>query len=208
MSDGGRSPLEALRKKILDWIDDRCERAVTARKAELLGSVTGSVLELGPGPGVSFGYYPKGIRWTGIEPDESLHPALREAARRHGIGVELREVVGHRLDVEDASMDVVVSSFALCTVPDPAETLREVLRVLKPGGRFVFMEHVAAPPGTLLRRLQRAAGPLWARLAPGCLLDRDSLTAIQQAGFRQLDHQAFDIPVLLLRPHIAGIAVK
>jgi ubiquinone/menaquinone biosynthesis C-methylase UbiE len=105
-------------------------------------------------------------------------------------------------------MDAVVSTFALCTVPDPAKTLVEVLRILRPGGKVVFMEHVAAPAGTALRLVQRASRSYWVRFADGCLPDADTLPLIQPAGFSRVDYAAFSIPVPLISPHVAGVAIR
>ena len=92
-------------------------------------------------------------------------------------------------------MDAVVSTFALCTVSDPARTLGEVLRILRPGGKFVFMEHVAAPAGTALRLVQRASRSYWVRFADGCLPDADTLPLIQAAGFSRVDLRRSQSPV-------------
>ena len=105
-------------------------------------------------------------------------------------------------------MDAVVSMFALCTVPDPAKTLGEVLRILRPGGKFVFMEHVAAPAGTALRLAQRTSRSFWMRFADGCRPDADTLPLIQAAGFCRVDYAAFSIPVPLISPHVAGVAIR
>ena len=102
-------------------------------------------------------------------------------------------------------MDAVVSMFALCTVPDPAKTLGEVLRILRPGGKFVFMEHVAAPAGTALRLAQRASRSFWVRFADRC---GHTLPLIQAAGFCRVDYAAFSIPVPLISPHVAGVAIR
>jgi ubiquinone/menaquinone biosynthesis C-methylase UbiE len=106
------------------------------------------------------------------------------------------------------SMDAVVSMFALCTVADPARTLDEVLRVLKPGGMFVFMEHVAAPAGTVLRLMQRTSRSYWVRFADECLPDADTLPLIQAAGFSRVNYEAFSVAVPLISHHVAGMAIR
>ena len=173
-----------------------------------MGNLHGRILEIGPGPGVNLGYYPPDIDWIGIESNLSCHPAIRAEAERRHIRAELRAASASGLDAKDASMDAVVSMFALCTVPDPAKTLGEVLRVLRPGGKFVFMEHVAEPAGTVLRLMQRASRSHWARFADGCLPDADTLPLIQAAGFSRVDYAAFSISVPLISPHVAGLATR
>jgi SAM-dependent methyltransferase len=197
-----------LRVWALARLDDHCERAVAGRKRALLGSLHGRILEIGPGPGVNLRYYPPDIDWFGIESNLSCDPGIRAEAERRGMRVELRAPSASALDAEDASMDAVVSTFALCTVPDPTRTLAEVLRILRPGGKFVFMEHVGAPDGTALRLLQRASRTYWVRFADGCLPDADTLPLIQAAGFSRVDYAVFSIPVPLISPHVAGVAIR
>jgi SAM-dependent methyltransferase len=199
---------EHLRVWALARLDDHCERAVAERKRGLMGSLRGRILEIGPGPGVNLGYYSPDIDWFGIEFDLSCYPVIRAEAERRRMRVELRAASESGIDAEDASMDAVVSTFALCTVPDPARTLGEVLRILRPGGKFVFMEHVAAPAGTALRIVQRASRSYWVRFADGCLPDADTLPLIQAAGFSRVDYAAFSIPVPLISPHVAGVAIR
>lgn len=187
---------------------DHCERAVAERKRALMGSLHGRILEIGPGPGANLGYYPPDIDWFGIESNLSCYPEIRAEAERRNMRIELRTASASGLDAEDASMDAVVSTFALCTVPDPARSLGEVLRILRPGGKFVFMEHVAAPAGTALRLVQRASRSYWVRFADGCLPDADTLPLIQAAGFSHVNYVAFSIPVPLISPHVAGVAIR
>ena len=122
--------------------------------------------------------------------------------------MELRTGSAERLDVEDATADAVVSTLVLCSVADLAAVLKEIRRVLKPGGRFVFIEHVAAPQGTWLRRAQRAFRPLSKTFADGCQPDRETWRAIEAAGFAQVDLEHFRAPAPIISPHIAGVAVK
>jgi len=197
-----------LRLWALARLDDHCERAVAERKRALMGSLHGRILEIGPGPGVNLGYYPPDIDWVGIESNLSCHPIIRAEAERRGMRIDLRAASASGLDAEDSSMDAVVTMFALCTVPDPAKTLGEVLRILRPGGNFIFMEHVAAPAGTALRLVQRASRPYWVRFADGCLPDADTLPLIQAAGFSRVNYEAFSIPVPLISPHLAGLAMR
>lgn len=186
----------------------RYERAIHGAKQGLLGGLSGDVLEIGPGAGASLGYLDKRVRWTGIEPNAFAHGYLAEAAARHGIEARILEGVAERLPVPDASVDAVISSLVLCTVGDPAAALAEIRRVLKPGGRFVFIEHVAAPEGTWLRRVQRWMRRPQAVLGDGCAPDRDTLAAIESAGFGWVFASAEHMPVPLVGPHVLGYAVR
>ena len=125
-----------------------------------------------------------------------------------GVAFELRDGNAERLPVRDASADAVIATLVLCSVAEVGAALREIRRVLKPGGRFVFIEHVAAPAATWRRRLQRWVRPLWRVIADGCHPDRDTLSAIRAAGFARVEVEQFQAPAGLVAPHIAGIAVQ
>lgn len=202
----GSAWLSRMHARLLARLDERCERAVSSRKRAMLEQLRGHVLEIGVGPAVNLHYYAPGVVWSGVEPNLSFHPTIEAEAKRLGMQIDLRRVLPSRLDAEDASMDAVVSMFALCTVANPVQMLAEIRRVLKPNGIFVFMEHVAAPPKTALRFVQHLSRPLWVRFAEGCLPDADTLPRIRQAGFARVEHDAFTIPVPLISPHIAGVA--
>lgn len=184
------------------------ERHVADRKRALLSELSGDVLEIGPGTGVNLRYYRNGIHWIGIEPNPFMHPYLREEAKRVGLKVDIRSGTAERLDIGDESVDAVVGTLVLCSVEDMRGTLREIQRVLRPGGRFVFLEHVAAPPDTWLRRLQRLVRPVSRLLADGCCPDRETWKVLLGAGFAQVDYQSFRVPIPITAPHIAGVAVK
>lgn len=184
------------------------ERHVADRKRTLLSELRGDVLEIGPGTGVNLRYYANGIHWIGIEPNPFMHPYLRQEAKRVGLKIEIRIGSAERLAVEDESVDAVVSTLVLCSVADVRTSLKEIQRVLRPGGRFVFLEHVAAPYGTWLRTLQRLVRPVSQFLADGCCPDRETWKVLMGAGFGSLDYQTFRVPIPITAPHIAGVAVK
>ena len=199
-------------KRVHAWlmarVSARYERLVEDRKRRLLGAIEGDVLEIGPGTGPNLRYLSRGARWIGVEPNPFMHAYLRRAAARLSVAADIRLCGGETLPAADASADAVVSTLVLCSVSDPESVLREIVRVLKPGGRFVFVEHVAAPDGTGLRALQRFFGPLWRAAADGCRLDRETAAMIERAGFQKIFHEEFRLPLGLVAPHIAGFAVK
>jgi SAM-dependent methyltransferase len=179
-----------------------------SRKRTLLGDLHGTVLEIGAGAGANLEYYPRDVQWIGIEPNPAMFPYLQQEAQRLGMTVQLREGVAEQLAVDDNSVDAVVTTFVLCSVHDPRQALQEIKRVLKPGGRFVFMEHVAAPPDSRTRSVQRLLKPLWKPLADGCNPDRETGSTIEAAGFSSVQIEHFKIAVPVVGPHIAGVAVK
>ena len=188
------------------------EEYIAERKRELFASLSGSVMEIGPGTGANLAYVPEGSRWIGIEPNHYMHDQLREKAEKHNIEAEFAVASGEGIAVDDATIDCVVCTLVLCSVTDPAQVLSEVKRVLKPGGRFYFIEHVAAPRKTWRRRGQRTLRPVWKFLADGCCPDRETGVAIKNSGFGSVVLEEFrvdrKIMPRLVSPHIAGIATK
>lgn len=180
------------------------------RKQRLFADLQGTVLEIGPGAGANLPYYPPDIHWIGVEPNPFMHDYLRDKARERGFEIDLRQGTAEQLEVEDASIDAVVSTLVLCSVPNLPQTLQEIYRVLKPGGRFLFVEHVAAAQDTWLRKVQRGIRPLWKVLGDGCHPDRETWKALEQASFSAVDYEHFQgpVPIAIVKPHILGIAIK
>jgi ubiquinone/menaquinone biosynthesis C-methylase UbiE len=169
----------------------------------LLGSLHGTVLELGPGIGGSLRHYAPEVEWIGVEPDARHRRAVRAEAGRIGRSARVLAGRAERLDLPGASVDAVVGSFVLCSVDDQAAALAELVRVLRPGGRYVFAEHVAAPRGTWLRRAQHVCAAFGR-----CRPDRDTQAAIERAGLDIVELRFFTRPGPLgtAVPHIAGAA--
>lgn len=199
-----------LRKRLFAYFMARVQddELTISHKRRLFKDISGTVLEIGPGAGPNLAYFPSGIRWIGVEPNSHMHSYLRQQAERLGFRVELRELHGERLPAEDVSVDHVVSTLVLCSVPNQTSILAEIVRVLKPGGRFVFFEHVAAPHGSGLRRFQGMLNPAWKWFGDGCNLNRETWTAIEAAGFSEVQIEHFRMPEGPVAPHIAGFAVK
>lgn len=186
------------------------EAEVGDRKRALFQEIQGTILEIGPGTGPNLAYYPRNSHWIGIEPNPYMDPYLQQEAARLGLNIDIRRgTAEHLAGICDHSVDAVVSTLVLCSVENLAKTLQEVLRVLKPGGRFFFLEHVAAPPNTWLRRLQHWIRPLWKVLGDGCHPDRETWVALEQAGFERVEYQHFRAPVpAIVSPQIIGVAHK
>jgi ubiquinone/menaquinone biosynthesis C-methylase UbiE len=145
-----------------------------------------------------------------IEPNVALHATLRDVARRRGVAGDVRDATAEELPLADASVDAVISSLVLCTVRSPERALAEVRRVLRPGGRFWSLEHVAAPEGTALARVQRTVRRPWAGLFGGCQVHRDTARLLLDAGFSSLELTPFTVrtPLVPIRPHLAAVAVR
>jgi SAM-dependent methyltransferase len=162
-----RGPLNAL---FFTELDGYVDRLLRPHKQRLFRDLPASVLELGSGVGANLRYLPAGSRLVAVEPNPAMHGPLRARAARAGIELDLHPTVAERIDLPDESVDAVISSLVLCTVPDPAGAVSEVLRVLRPGGRYAFLEHVAAV-GLVLRGLLLRPGPAFGhrgrRIRPG-----------------------------------------
>lgn len=142
----------------------------------------GDVLEIAIGSGLNLPFYPPAVnRVVGIDLSHGMLVEARSRAHHLGRGVALAQMEAGRLALPDRSFDTVAVSLALCTVPDPVETLQEMARVCRPGGRVVLLEHVRSPilPIALLQRLLT---PLQER-ALGCHLTRETVETVRRAGF-------------------------
>jgi SAM-dependent methyltransferase len=174
------------------------EPLVAAQKQRLLGDLTGDVLEIGPGSGVNLPYL-RGVRsWTGYEPNRFL-------ARRIAVPPGGRLLVAP-FAPDGRTYDAVVSTLVLCSVAEPLRVLRQLRSCLRPGGKLVFLEHVAAAEGSNLRRQQERWLPVWRMCAGGCCPNRPTREWIERAGFRVVWIEEFCLPLGLASPHIAGVA--
>lgn len=181
-------------------------------KRDVFAGLHGDVLEIGPGTGDNLRFFSGAmadqLRWIGIEPNVYMQAHLQAALDESGVQGEIRTGTAEQTGMPDASVDGVISTFVLCSVTDVDAALAEVLRVLRPGGRFVFVEHVAAPENTPLRRRQQFIKPLWKIIADGCHPDRELEAAVQRAGFSEVQVRPYEIPEAIVSPRIAGIAIK
>jgi SAM-dependent methyltransferase len=182
--------------------------ACDGSRAAVLGSLTGTVLEIGAGAGANFGYFRPDVRWLGLEPDPGRRRDLAVAAAAHGQHAPLIAAAAEHIPLADASVDAVAATLVLCSVADQDRVLAEVRRVLRPGGRFAFFEHVAAPRGTWSRRLQRCVAPVTRRLDAGCDPGRETWRAIRAAGFREVQARWYSRRALLgiYSPCVSGLA--
>ncbi|MFC4858214.1 class I SAM-dependent methyltransferase [Actinophytocola glycyrrhizae] len=174
----------------------------------LVGALRGTVLELGPGDGVNLRHYQPDVRLVAVEPDAAARRRTGAAATRLGLSARVLDGRAEELALPDGSVDAVVCSFVLCSVTDQAATLAEVHRVLRPGGRFLFAEHAAAPRGTWTRRGQDLVAGLTGLFGVRCRPNRETGPAITRAGFDVVDLHRFDLPGPLGAgiPHLAGAA--
>jgi ubiquinone/menaquinone biosynthesis C-methylase UbiE len=157
---------------------------VMKRRAAVVPIARGDVFELGCGGGINHAFYdPAAITsYAGIDPHKGLLDGARAAARAKGWAADLRAARGEAIPFADASFDCVVCTFTLCSVDDPAQVMRELSRILRPGGQTLFLEHGRAPDAGV-RGWQERIEPVWKQLAGGCHLSRPIASALSGAGF-------------------------
>ncbi|MFE4414282.1 class I SAM-dependent methyltransferase [Streptomyces sp. NPDC056821] len=190
------------------------ERAgITRYRKRLVAGLSGRVIEIGAGNGLNFPHYPAEVRRVlAVEPEPRLRALAAQAARAVPAEVEVVDGRAEQLPVPDASFDAAVVCLTLCSVADPAAALTEIHRVLRPGGRMRFFEHVqAGTPG--MRRVQRAVdATFWPLLCGGCHTGRDTQSAITAAGFTLTEAERFAFPETRLplpaATHILGTAER
>lgn len=189
MSVYGRYVLPALITCACGAKPVRYQRRKIAPRAE------GLVLELGFGAGLNLPYYDRSkvSRVYALEPEEGMLARARKIARTAPFPVEVLPERAEDLSLPDASVDTVLVTYSLCTIPDAVAALRGARRALKPGGRLLFCEHGLAPDEKV-RRTQRFVEPLWSRIAGGCRLTRDIPALIAQGGFRIADMETMYLP--------------
>lgn len=177
------------------------------RRSRLLSEAGGEALEIGGGTGANLPHYRDVRRLVITEPDPFMRKKLLPKLDQSTVPAEVLDAGAQNLPFEDDSFDVAVSTLVLCTVPDQREALAEIRRVLRPGGKLLFMEHVRGT-GRISRR-QDLLLPLWRRLFGGCHPNRDTLTSIKSAGFGVRSLERFEPPVPFsgIVPHIQGVAV-
>jgi ubiquinone/menaquinone biosynthesis C-methylase UbiE len=155
---------------------------------DLLSELTGEVLEIGAGTGLNVSHYGPGVaRLVLAEPDRFMRPKLQQRAQLTKVPVEVVDSGVDPLAFPDESFDVVVSTLVLCSVPDVEAALAEIHRVLRPGGRFIYLEHVAAIENPKRHRWQGRIEPFWMRLAGNCHLTRTTDQSIPEAGFELVE---------------------
>lgn len=178
-------------------------------RRDLLADASGRVVEIGSGTGVNLQHYPRTIdELVCTEPEEPMARRLRGKAAETDLPVRIVEAGAEELPFEDDSFDTAVATLVLCTVQNPAAALRELSRVLKPGGRLIFIEHVrATDPG--LAKWQDRLHPLWVRFGHGCHCNRSTLDTIQASPFEIESARRGEIPKAppIVRPLVTGVAV-
>jgi len=181
------------------------------RRAALLTGARGATLELGAGTGLNLRHYPAAVTELVLtEPDRHMARRLRDRVAEAGRAAEVVETPAERLPFEDARFDTAVVTLVLCTVDDPPRALAEIARVLRPGGRLLFLEHVRAPARPRLARWQDRLERPWGWVAGGCHPNRDTVAAVKASPLSVESAEPGEMPKTppLVRPLVAGAAVR
>ena len=186
--------------KVLNW---SCgAKPVRRQRQKVVPLAEGRVLEIGIGSGLNLPYYDptKVERVIGLDPAEEMLTYARRKSGQLPFTVEYLALEGARIPLDRQSIDTVLVTYTLCTIPDAVAALEGMRQVLKPSGRLIFCEHGRAPDAAV-RRWQHRLNPLWNRIGGGCSLDRDIPALIEGAGFR-ID--SLDTMYLPHTPRFAG----
>ena len=194
-----------------DRLSARAEKAfLKSWRRELLKHVYGEVLEIGAGTGANIDHYPDQVtRLVLTEPDKHKRRILEKKISGKGLDkVQISDGTAEQISAGDESFDCVVAFIVFCCVSNPGAALEEIKRVLKSGGYFVFLEHVAAPEGTSIRRWQDRLNPIWRII--GDNVNRETEEAIITAGFklREITRESIPKALPIYRPSIRGVAEK
>ncbi|XP_057369893.1 N6-adenosine-methyltransferase TMT1A-like [Daphnia carinata] len=206
------STMRDMKKTHFDSMLEHKSTDVDQRKKSVL-----RVLEIGAGPGANFEFFPKNSKLTVVEPNAFFEPMFYENQHKYPDIKMEKFIVSNAEDmkeVEDNSIDIVVSTLVLCSVTSVERTLSEVQRILEPGGKFYYWEHVHDKPGTWLHWVQNLLTPLWSFLFDGCNLNRSiDQTVVGCKGFSHVEQKRFNAPLKkgisgLIRVHVMGQATK
>lgn len=198
---------------VYDRLSQASERGfMKEMRTRVHGAALGRTLEVGFGTGISLPYYASAVDLTAVEPDQYMLEKARGRVAASGRTVKLEQAPAEELPFADDSFDSVVTTLVLCSVQSPTEALAEIRRVLKPGGRYYFYEHVRYT-NRAGGWMQDAVAPAWGWIAGGCHPNRRLGSVIGSSGFAEtLIERRADLPplppVIFVRPHILGWARK
>ena len=205
----GMGKANATDAKTIKLMDCPDYKSLGELKQAFLSNLNHKVLEIGPGAGANLAYYPNEIDWIGVEPNPYMYPYLEGEAKQQGFSqIKLLQGTAEDLPVENNSIDSVVSTHVLCSVNDLDRSLQEIKRILKPGGNFIFIEHVAGECSTWTRRVQDGIEPIWKILFDNCHPNRETWKSLANSDWEIVSYQQFQLSFPIVSPHIAGIVRK
>ncbi len=170
-------------------------KPATKQREKVVPLAEGRVLEIGIGSGLNIPFYDthKVQHLWGLDPSADMWAIAQKHADRHHISAEFIQSGAEDIPLDDNSVDTVMMTYTLCTIPDVHTALDEIKRVLKPGGKLVFCEHGKAPDKSV-QRWQDRINPLWGKIGGGCNLNRPIPNLLEQSGFKSSDMQTMYLP--------------
>jgi ubiquinone/menaquinone biosynthesis C-methylase UbiE len=186
------------------------EAGLAAHRRALLSRASGRVIEIGGGTGANLPFYGNGVTELVLtEPEEPMARRLERRLRGYRVPARVERAPAERLPLESDSFDCAVSTLVLCTVADPARALAELRRVLRPGGRLLFIEHVRSDDPRLARWQDRLRRP-WSWVGHGCQPNRSTVDAIREAGFSVRELRSERLPKLprIVSPLVVSVAAR
>ncbi len=179
--------------KTLDFLMQ--QKPIMMQRRKVVPRASGRVLEIGIGSGLNLSFYDQGKleKLWGLEPSPELCKVARRRADLAGIDLDFVGLTGEEIPMDSDSVDTVLFTYVLCTIPDAPTALREMNRVLKPGGQMIFCEHGRAPDSDVVRWQDRING-LWRRFSGGCNINRPIPELIREGGFKVTEMDTMYLP--------------
>ena len=170
-------------------------KPVRMQREKVVPLARGRVLEIGIGTGLNMRHYDKSRikEIIGLDPALQMHRLARKRIAHAGLDVELVGLSAEKIPLDDASFDSILITYTLCSIPDPVAALKEMRRVLRPGGKLLFCEHGRAPDESV-RRWQDRLTPYWKKIGGGCHLNRDVPALLSEGGFRRTRMETMYLP--------------
>jgi len=177
-------------------------KPILKQREKIVPQAEGRILEVGMGSGINIQYYDplKVEKLWGLEPSQGMREKARSRVKTAAFDLEWLDLPGEEIPLEDNSVDTIVLTYTLCTIPDWLGALQQMRRVLKPGGKLLFSEHGQAPDAAV-KKWQDRIDPLWGKLAGGCHLNRDIPQLLYQGGFKVQQLETLYLPST---PKVAG----
>ena len=201
-------PMSFYENRILPHIIDRaCSMGqIMKLRSQLVPQARGRVLEVGMGSAINMEFYDaEQVEMVyGLEPSDGMRRKAQPNLAKSPVAVKWLDLPGEEIPLDDQSVDTVLLTFTLCTIPDWHTALKQMFRVLKPGGELLFLEHGESPDDGI-RKWQNRITPGWKKLAGGCHLNRNIAELIRDAGFEILELENLYVPKA---PKIAGYIYK
>lgn len=185
------------------------EKQILPIKQKLFKNLSGTVVELGPGTGANISYIANNIRWIGIEPNEYMHRYLHKKLAHHFIHMpKVYQTRAETIPLKNESVNFVISTLVMCSVQNYQTVFQEIQRILKPKGRWYFIEHIKAPVGSFLSITQKTVSPLWNMMADRCNPYNNFEDEVSYAGFSKIVVTTISVDVPVISPHLVGYVVK